>query len=40
MISINGHIYYAKKGGNKNSLDSLIVMVNYPYHSENRVITW
>ena len=27
-------------GGNENSLDSLNVMVNYNYHSENRVITW
>ena len=29
-----------KNGGNKNSLYSLNVMVNYHYHSENRVITW
>ena len=29
-----------KKGGNENSPDSLNVMVNYHYHSENRVITW
>ena len=28
-----------KNGGNKNSPDSLNVMVNYHYHSENRVIT-
>ena len=28
-----------KNGGNDNSLDSLNVMVNYHYHSENRVIT-
>ena len=29
-----------KNGGNKNFLDSLKVMVNYHYHSENSVITW
>ena len=28
-----------KNGGNENSPDSLNVMVNYHYHSENRVIT-
>ena len=27
-------------GGNENSPDSLKVMVNYRYHSENRVIIW
>ena len=27
-------------GGNDNSPDSLNVMVNYQYHSENRVTTW
>ena len=27
-----------KNGGNKNSPDSFNVMVNYHYHSENRVI--
>ena len=26
--------------GNKNSPDSLNVMINYHYHGENRVITW
>ena len=29
-----------KNVGNDNSPDSLNVMVNYHYHSENRVITW
>ena len=29
---------YIKKRGNKNSPDSLNVIVNYHYHNENRVI--
>ena len=33
------HIWYTKIGCNKNSLNSLNIMVNYQYHSENRVIT-
>ena len=40
IIYINDHIFYIKNGGNKNAPDSLNVMVNYHYHSENRVITW
>ena len=39
IIYINGHICYTKNGGNDNSPDSLNVMVNEHYHSENRVIT-
>ena len=27
-------------GGNKNSPDSLKVMLNYHYHGENRAINW
>ena len=33
-------VYVIQKiGGNENSSDSLIVIVNYHYHSENRVFT-
>ena len=33
-------LYVIKEiGGNKNSIDSLNVMINYHYHSENRLIT-
>ena len=39
MIFIHDRICYTKYWGNKNSLDSLNVMVNYHYHGENRVIT-
>ena len=39
IISINDHKCYIKNGGNNNSPDSLNIMVNYHYHSENRVIT-
>ena len=40
IISINGHVCYTENGGNKNSPDSLNLMVKYYYHSENREITW
>ena len=34
-------VYVIKEiGGNENPPDSLKVMVNYHYHSDNRVITW
>ena len=39
IIYINDRICYIKNGGNENSPYSLNVMVNYHYHSENRVIT-
>ena len=39
IISINDHICYIKNWGNDNSPDSLNIMVNYHYQSENRVIT-
>ena len=39
IIYINDHICYILNGGNENSSDSLNIMVNYHYHSENRVIT-
>ena len=38
IIYINGHICYTKNWGNENSLDSLNVMENYHYHSENMEI--
>ena len=39
VIFIRDYICYIKIGGNKNSPDSLNVMVNCHYHGENRVIT-
>ena len=39
IIFIHDHICYIEIGGNKNSPDSLNVMVNYHCHSENRVPT-
>ena len=34
-------VYFIQEiGGNENYPDSLNVMVNYNYHSENRMITW
>ena len=39
IIEIDDHICYNKNRGNENSPYSLNVMVNYHYHSENRVIT-
>ena len=44
-IVLLDNIYYIlyvtlKNGGNDNYPDSLNVMVNYNYHSENRMITW
>ena len=40
IIPINDNIYCIKNGGNENYLDSLNVMVNYHYQSENWLITW
>ena len=39
IISINDNICYIKNWGNESSPDSLNIMANYHYHSENRVIT-
>ena len=39
IIFFHDSIYYTKIGGNENSPNSLIIMVNYHYHSKGRVIT-
>ena len=39
IMFIYDHICYTKVGGNKNSPDSLNIMINYYHHDENRVST-